>query len=210
MNDQQELKDHLVCSGDELEFKYVRRSCLICESVSVRSALNPNWTKWQWHCDDCGSVCDHLKEEVDAMNEKNKCKCGGVLLETTTWSSKDKTAQCGQCCAKYVASDSDMLADDFEWLLVTEQPKDYVEMDEFKCDNCGCDNTYSKKTGRTGETKHGCRDCDFHWFTFDPSVEESKQPTPIVEVHYEYCHGIYVVLALIIGGLIGFIFGVTK
>ena len=39
---------------------------------------------------------------------------------------------------------------------------------------------------------------------------DKQESTPIVEVHYEYCHGIYVVIALIIGGLIGFIFGVGR
>lgn len=36
------------------------------------------------------------------------------------------------------------------------------------------------------------------------------ETTPIVEIHHEYCHGIYVVLGLLIGIIIGFCFGVAR
>jgi hypothetical protein len=40
--------------------------------------------------------------------------------------------------------------------------------------------------------------------------EKQESTTPLVEIHYEYCHGIYVVLGLLIGMIIGFCFGVAR
>lgn len=163
-------------------FKFVKASCLLCESVSLRSALNPNWSKWQWHCDDCGYIGDYTKEEWENMSNKKQ--------------------------------------------PVNEQPKDYAlyyPMENFDfssygvqltpCEACSANHTL-ELIQNMAETQSYC-EClhcgnDIGLQIVKNTSKQKQETTPIVEVHYEYCHGIYVVLALIIGGLIGFIFGVGR
>ena len=94
--------------------------------------------------------------------------------------------------------------------------------------NCDCGGLLHETTSLSSTEKRAyCHSCNTQYFASNsdmlegdtewlPVVEQPKEyadkqkTTPIVEVHYEYCHGIYVVLALLIGGLIGFIFGVGR
>ncbi len=58
-------------------FTFVKHSCNRCGSVNVQSELSSNWSKWEWHCGDCGYVCDYTKEQFDAIKRKSN-KRGGL------------------------------------------------------------------------------------------------------------------------------------